>query len=186
MILIPQVMAYAIIAGLPPVYGLYAALFGAAVAAMWGSSAQLSTGPVALVSFLTMTALSQFADPGSTEFIGLAIVLAMLVGALQFFMGIFRLGFLVNFISHAVVVGFASAAAIIIASTQVPNLFGFSIDRHEHVYQSFVNIFRNITDVHLLTAAIGLVSVIVIYTLKKYSAKMPAALIVMTAGTVAT
>ena len=131
-ILIPQVMAYAIIAGMPPVYGLYAAL-------------------------------SQFAEPGSTDFIGLAIVLALLVGAVQFFMGVFRLGFLVSFISHAVVVGFASAAAIIIASTQVPNLFGFTIGRHEHVYQSFIDIFKNISDVHFLTAVIGIVSVVVIY-----------------------
>ena len=113
--MIPQVMAYAILAGLPPVYGLYAAFLGTAAAALWGSSRQLSTGPVALVSFLTLTALVPLAAPESPGFIALAIMLALIIGSIQLLMGVFKLGFVMNFISHSVIAGFTTAASIIIA-----------------------------------------------------------------------
>jgi SulP family sulfate permease len=182
-ILIPQVMAYAILAGLPPVYGLYAAFLGTAVSALWGSSRHLSTGPAALVSFLVLTALVPFAKPESPEFIALAIALALMIGIIQLLMGIFKLGFIMNFISHSVISGFTTAAAIIIAATQIPNLAGFKVERHEYVFLNFYEIIRDIPQTHILTLVIGLTSVfLIILSKKKLSKAFPAALIVMITG----
>ncbi len=182
-VLIPQAMAYATLAGLPPVYGLYASFLGTAVAALWGSSRHLSSGPVALVSFLTLTALIPMAEPESPEFIGFAIVLALIIGLVQLLMGVFKLGFIMNFISHSVVAGFTTAAAIIIASTQIPNLFGFSVEKHEYVFLNFYEIIKSIPSTNLLTLAIGFVSVLLIVLAKKrISNSFPAGLIVMAIG----
>jgi sulfate permease, SulP family len=130
LVLVPQSMAYAALAGLPPVYGLYASLLPVIVAALWGSSNHLATGPVAVVSLLTATALIPLASPGSGEFIALAIVLAFLVGVIQLSMGLLRMGALVSFISHPVIVGFTNAAALIIGLSQLNKLLGGS-DRHQ-------------------------------------------------------
>ncbi len=182
-VLIPQSMAYAILAGLPPVHGLYAAFLGTAVAALWGSSRHLSTGPVALVSFLTLTALIPLAKPETPEFVGLAIILALIIGLVQLLMGFFKLGFIMNFISHSVIAGFTTAAAIIIASTQVPNLFGFAAERHEFVFLNFYEIILALPETNLLTLTIGLVSIfLIIFTKRRYSKAFPSGLIVLTAG----
>lgn len=182
-VLIPQVMAYAILAGLPPVYGLYAAFLGTAAASLWGSSRHLSSGPVALVSFLTLTALVPLAKPESTEFIGLAIVLTFIIGLVQLLMGFFRLGFMINFISHSVVAGFTTAASIIIASTQLPGLFGFKVERHEFVFLNFFEIIKSLQNAHTPTMVIGLASVLLIIFLRRHlSNAFPAALIVMIVG----
>lgn len=185
-VLIPQVMAYAIIAGLPPIHGLYASLLGVAVAAIWGSSKQLSTGPVAIISFLVFATISKYAEPNSSEYITIVVFLAILVGLIQFLMGFFRLGFLVSFISHAVIVAFSAAAAIIIASMQIPNLLGFKIDIHEHVWQNFFEILKHVPDTHIITFLMGTISLIIIIILKKISKKIPAALIVVIFGIVIT
>ncbi len=183
-ILIPQGMAYAILAGLPPVHGLYAAFLGTAVAAFWGSSHHLSTGPVALVSFLTLTALIPLAKPETPEFVGLAIILALIIGLVQLLMGFFRLGFIMNFISHSVIAGFTTAAAIIIAATQIPSLFGFTVETHEYVFLNFYEILASLPNTNFLTLAIGLISVVlIIFSKKKLSKAFPAALIVMIIGT---
>jgi SulP family sulfate permease len=183
-IFIPQGMAYAILAGLPPVYGLYAAFLGTAVAAFWGSSHHLSTGPAALVSFLVLTALVPFAKPETPEFIMLAVILALMIGIIQLLMGVFKLGFIMNFISHSVIAGFTTAAAIIIAGTQIPGLFGFTVERHEYVFLNFYEIIISIPKTNLVTLAIGLSSVILIIFAKKTLSKtFPAALIVMIIGT---
>lgn len=182
-ILIPQVMAYAILAGLPPVYGLYAAFLGTAVSALWGSSRHLSTGPAALVSFLVLTALVPLAKPESTEFIALAIILALMIGVIQLLMGIFKLGFIMNFISHSVISGFTTAAALIIAATQIPSLFGYTVEKHEFVFLNFYEIIKDIPHTNLLTLLIGLVSIVLIIFMKKRVSKaFPAALIVIVIG----
>lgn len=182
-ILIPQVMAYAILAGLPPVYGLYAAFLGTAVAALWGSSRHLSTGPAALVSFLVLTALVPLAKPETPEFISLAIILALIIGLIQLLMGLFKLGFIMNFISHSVIAGFTTAAAIIIAATQIPSLFGFAVETHEYVFLNFYEILLGVPRTNLLTMAIGLTSVLFIVTIKKKISKaFPIALIVIIVG----
>ena len=182
-ILIPQVMAYAILAGLPPVHGLYAALLGTAAAALWGSSNHLSTGPAALVSFLVLTALIPHAKPESAEFVALAIILALIIGIIQLLMGVFKLGFIMNFISHSVLSGFTIAAAIIIAATQIPNLAGFEIIKHEYVFLNFYEIIRDIPMANLPTLAIGLASIfLIVFAKRKISKSFPAALVVIVIG----
>ena len=113
LVLVPQSMAYAQLAGMPAYYGLYAGFLPVAVAALWGSSKQLGTGPVAVASLLTASSLTPLAAPGSDAFVTLAIMLALLVGLIQLALGLFRLGVVVNFLSHPVIVGFTNAAAII-------------------------------------------------------------------------
>jgi len=124
LVLVPQSLAYAQLAGLPAYYGLYASLLPVVIGALWGSSRQLATGPVAMVSLLTGATLAQFATPASEQFIVLAVVLAFLVGIFQLAMGVFKLGAIVNFLSHPVVVGFTNAAAIIIALSQLNKVLG--------------------------------------------------------------
>jgi SulP family sulfate permease len=111
LILVPQSMAYAQLAGMPPVYGLYTAFLPVAIAALFGSSHQLATGPVAVVSLLTASALGPIAAPGSPDYVALAIALALLVGIIQLGLGLLRLGIVVNFLSHPVIAGFTSAGA---------------------------------------------------------------------------
>ncbi len=113
LVLVPQSMAYAQLAGMPAHYGLYASLLPVAVGALWGSSRQLATGPVAMVSLLTGSTLAQLAPPGGPQFVAYAIVLALMVGVLQLALGLARLGAIVNFLSHPVIAGFTNAAAIV-------------------------------------------------------------------------
>ncbi|MCB1024603.1 MAG: SulP family inorganic anion transporter, partial [Acidobacteria bacterium] len=185
-ILIPQVMAFSILAGLPAVYGLYAAFLGTAVSALWGSSKHLSTGPAALVSFLILTALIPLAKPGTPEYIALAIVLAFMIGVIQLLMGIFRVGFVMNFISHSVIAGFTTAAALIIAITQIPSLFDFTVDHHEFVFLNIYEVVSALPKTNLVSLTIGLMSAIaIIISKRKFSKAFPSALIVMIAGTLA-
>ncbi|MEZ5307237.1 MAG: SulP family inorganic anion transporter [Pyrinomonadaceae bacterium] len=182
-VLIPQVMAFASLAGLPPVYGLYASLAGTAAAALWGSSRHLSTGPAALISFLILTTLIPFAKPESPKYITLAIILTLMIGVIQILMGLFRLGFLMNFVSHSVIGGFTTAAAIIIAATQVPSLLGFGIEKHDFVVQNLYEIVTSLGRTHLYSAAIGLIGVsLIIFSKKKISKYFPAQLVVMVLG----
>src|SRR3990172_5696504 len=133
MVLIPQSMAYAQLAGLPPYYGLYAAFLPPMIAALFGSSHHLATGPVAVVSLMTSTALAPIATSGSEMYIAYAVLLALIVGAFQFLLGVLRLGLVVNFLSHSVVNGFIISAAIIIATSQLSKLFGVDVDDRKSV-----------------------------------------------------
>ncbi len=182
-VLVPQSMAYAMIAGLPPVVGLYASAFAPAVAALWGSSPQLQTGPVAIVSLLVFTSLSSLAEPETAQFVHLAALLALLVGVFQLILGVFRLGFLMNFVSHAVVVGFSNAAAIIIASTQIPHILGIEIEKHEFVFKNFFEIAKNIDDAHIYTVLIGVLSTVFILVSRKLHPLFPGALIAVLIST---
>src|SRR5574340_1280545 len=129
LIVLPQGVAFATIAGMPPEYGLYAAMMPAIVAALFGSSWHLVSGPTTAISIVVFAALSPLAEPGSPEFIQLALTLTFLVGLIQLGMGLARMGLLVNFISHTVVIGFTAGAAILIASSQLKNFFGVAIPR---------------------------------------------------------
>ena len=129
LVLIPQSMAYAQLAGLPAYYGLYAAFLPPIIASLFGSSLQLATGPVAVVSLMTAASLEPLAASGSEGYIAYAIMLAMVVGLLQLTLGVLRLGVVVNFLSHPVVNGFTNAAAIIIATSQLSKLFGTMLNR---------------------------------------------------------
>ncbi|MBX9902851.1 MAG: STAS domain-containing protein [Burkholderiales bacterium] len=177
MILIPQSMAYAQLAGLPAYYGLYAAFLPVIIGAMWGSSHQLATGPVAMVSLLTGSALAQFAAPGSEQFIALAILLALLVGIIELAMGLFRLGAIVNFLSHPVIVGFTNAAAIIIALSQFNKLLGVHSARSDRFLGDVWDVLLRIGDTHLPTLAMGLLTLAVIILTKRYRPAWPGVLI---------
>jgi len=184
-ILMPQAMAYAFLVGLPPQMGLYAALPAVALAALFGSSRHVITGPVGIVSLLTITVLLPYAEVGTAEYIALAITLALGVGLVQLALGLLRFGFIVRLIPHSVLIGFSSAAAIIIGSTQLPPLMGFSIEQHEHIYQNFIAIVSELGSVHWATFLIGAFSFIFIFTLKRWKPNIPASLIAIVIGLVA-
>ena len=183
LVLIPQSMAYAQLAGLPAYYGLYAAFLPVAVAALWGSSNQLGTGPVAVVSLLTASSLAVFAAPGSADFVALAIMLSLLVGLIQLALGVFKLGVIVNFLSHPVIVGFTNAAALIIALSQVSKLFGVPMGRSEHFINDIVGVFKQIGDTHLPTLAMGVAAIAIMWGVKKFAPKLPGVLIAVVTTT---
>ncbi len=177
LVLIPQSMAYAQLAGLPPYFGLYAAFLPVAIASLFGSSAFLSTGPVAVVSLLTASALTPLAAPGSPQFIALAILLALLVGVTQLLLGLFKLGVVVNFLSHPVIVGFTNAAALIIGLSQISKLFGVPMGRSESFMHDIAGVFAQIGDTHWPTLAMGLLALGLMWGIKKYKRKWPGVLI---------
>ena len=183
LVLIPQSMAYAQLAGLPAYYGLYAAFLPVMIAAMFGSSNHLGTGPVAVVSLLTASSLAVLAAPGSDQFIALAIMLAFLVGLIQLLLGVFKLGVIVNFLSHPVIVGFTNAAAIIIALSQVSKLFGLSMGRSESFIADIIDMFKQIGETHLPTLAMGVLAIALLWGLKKFAPKLPGVLIAVVVTT---
>jgi SulP family sulfate permease len=185
LVLVPQSMAYAQLAGMPPYYGLYAAFLPVMVAALWGSSNQLGTGPVAVVSLLTASSLSVFAAPGSEQFIALAIMLALLVGIVQLVLGLFKLGVVVNFLSHPVIVGFTNAAAIIIALSQVNKLIGVPMGRSEHFIVDIWGVAQKAGDTHLLTLVMGLAAIGFIWGFRRWAPKLPGVLIAVLVTTTA-
>ncbi len=177
LVLIPQSMAYAQLAGLPAYYGLYAAFLPGIVAAMWGSSAQLATGPVAVVSLLTASALAPLAASGSDQFIALAILLALMVGLLQLGLGVFKLGVVVNFLSHPVIVGFTNAAAIIIGLSQLNKLLGVSMGRSDHFINDIVGVFQQIGELHAPTLLMGASAFAIMLGLKRWAPRVPGVLV---------
>jgi len=184
LVLIPQSMAYASLAGLPAYFGLYAAFLPVMIAALWGSSSQLGTGPVAVVSLLTASAVTPLAPVGSPEFISLAIMLAFMVGAFQFMLGVFKLGVIVNFLSHPVIVGFTNAAAMVIALSQVNKIFGVEKQRSEFFLGDIWGVVQNLGDTHMATLAFGAVSVAGIMYAKKKWPKLPGVLIAVAGATI--
>ncbi|MBU1979950.1 MAG: STAS domain-containing protein [Gammaproteobacteria bacterium] len=184
LVLIPQSMAYAQLAGLPAYYGLYASFLPVMIAAMWGSSAQLATGPVAVVSLLTASALAPLAAIGSDQFIALAILLALLVGCIQLLLGLFKLGVIVNFLSHPVIVGFTNAAAIIIGLSQLNKIFGVSMGRSEHFINDIWGVLQQVGDSHIPTLVMGVAAFTLMWGLKKYQPKLPGVLIAVALTTV--
>src|SRR5688572_16967049 len=185
MVLIPQSMAYAQLAGMPAYYGLYAAFLPVIVGALWGSSRQLSTGPVAIVSLLTGSTLVKFAAPGTETFIALAIVLALMVGIMQLAMGLFRLGEIVSFLSHPVVVGFTNAAAIIIALSQVNKLLGVPMARTDFFLKDVWEVLRHADEMHWPTLAMGLSALAIIIVVRRYRPLWPGVLIAVVLATTA-
>ncbi|MEW6513083.1 MAG: SulP family inorganic anion transporter [Pseudomonadota bacterium] len=177
LVLVPQSMAYAQLAGLPAYYGLYAAFLPVAVAALWGSSHQLGTGPVAVASLLTASSLAPLATPGSDPFVMLAIMLALLVGIVQLSLGLFKLGVVVNFLSHPVIVGFTNAAAMIIGLSQVNKLLGVPMGRSESFARDIWEVFKLAGDTHWPTLAMGLVAIAIIYFAKRKAPKLPGVLL---------
>jgi SulP family sulfate permease len=183
--LIPQGMAYAMIAGLPPIYGLYASTIPLIIYALLGTSRQLAVGPVAMVSLLTAAGVGTLAQSGTAEFIALAIVLALMVGTIQFLMGAFRLGFLVNFLSHPVISGFTSAAALIIGLSQLKHLLGIQIPRSHHVHEIIGHAIGKWSEINPYAVGIGLVGILIIVGIKKIHRSIPAQLVAVIFGVLA-
>lgn len=185
LVLIPQSMAYAQLAGLPPYYGLYAAFLPGALAALFGSSKQLATGPVAVVSLLTASSLMPFAAVGSERFIALAIAMTLMVGAFQLCLGLFRLGAVVSFLSHPVILGFTNAAAIIIGLSQISKLFGVTMTRSENFANDIWSVVLQIPETHVPTLIFGVVALAVMVGLKRYLPRVPSVLVAVALTTVA-
>ncbi len=174
LILIPQSMAYASLAGLPTHYGLFAAFLPPLVASLFGSSRHLSTGPVAIASLITAITLEPLATAGGEAFLSYAILLSFTIGVIRLLLGVLRLGIIVNFLSHPVVNGFASAAAIIIATSQLSSIFGVSVDKEEHHYQTiFMAIKAATAYTHLPTLGFSLLAFVTMYGLKWINPKIP-------------
>jgi SulP family sulfate permease len=176
LVLVPQSMAYAQLANLPAYVGLYASFLPVIIAAIFGSSRQLATGPVAIVSLMTAAAIGSM-DLDPTTGMVYAAFLALLVGLIQVSLGLLRLGVLVDFLSHPVVVGFTNAAALIIASSQVSKIFGLTIEKGEHHYETVWHIIQGIPDTHLVTLIMGAFSLFLLIYIKKSFPKLPNVLI---------
>jgi SulP family sulfate permease len=188
LVLIPQSMAYAQLAGLPAYFGLYIAFLPVMIAALWGSSKQLATGPVAVASLMTATALASIVggtalDSSNPEivsqYIALAMFLTLIVGVFQFCLGFFRLGVVVNFLSHPVIVGFTSAAAIVIGLSQLSKIFGVSMpgSAGDPFLLRILGVLQQLGDTHLPTLMMGVGAFIVMFLMKKYVPKIPGVLV---------
>ena len=183
--LIPQGMAYAMIAGLPPIYGLYASTIPILLYAVLGTSRQLAVGPVAMVSLLTAAGVGKIAVGGTEEYIQLAIALALIVGTIQLLMGLFRMGFLVNFLSHPVISGFTSAAALIIGISQLKHLMGVSLPESHHVHEILIAAVRNAGETKPVTLGIGLAGIALIMGVRRVSKAIPGQLLAVVFGVLA-
>ncbi len=181
--LIPQGMAYALIAGLPPVYGLYASIVPQLIYAIFGTSRQLSVAPVAMDSLLVAAGVSVLATEGTDAYIGFAILLAFFMGAFQLLLGVFRLGFITNLLAKPVISGFTSAAALIIGLNQLKYLIGTEIEKSNRVYEILWNSIQKIDETHVVTLIIGIVGIIIIRGVKKIHKNIPGALIAVVFGT---
>ena len=179
--LIPQGMAYSMLAGLPPIYGLYASTIPLIIYAIFGTSRQLAVGPVAMVALLIASGVGNLAETGSELFIQYAILLALMVGIIQAVMGLFRLGFLVNFLSHPVIAGFTSAAALIIGFSQFKHLLGLSIPRGK-VHETILAVFQQWEGIHMQTLIVGMLAIIILVVVKKINRRIPGPLIVVLVG----
>ena len=184
--LIPQGMAYAMIAGLPPVFGLYAALIPQVIYGILGTSRQLSVGPVAMDSLLVASGLGALSLSGIDEYISMAIFLALFMGAIQFILGVVRMGFLVNFLSKPVISGFTSAAALIIGLSQLKHLLGTQIERSNQIHILLLNALKTIDQTNLVALGLGIAAIVVIKALKRLHNRIPGALIVTVSGIVIT
>ena len=183
--LIPQGMAYALIAGLSPIYGLYASLVPLAVYALFGSSRQLAVGPVAMVSLLVAAAVAPMAEGNAELYVGLTVLLSLMVGVLLLALGVARFGFLVNFLSHPVLSGFTSAAALIIGLSQLKHLLGIDLPRSNYIHEILWAAVGKIGATDPVTLGLGLGSIAVLVGLRWWSEAIPGALVAVFGTTLA-
>src|SRR5690554_2230625 len=180
--LIPQGMAYAMLAGLDPIHGLYAVTVPILLYALFGTSRQLAVGPVAMVSLLTAAGIGALNPDSPEQYLLYALTLAFLIGLIQFGMGILRFGFFVNFLSHPVINGFTSAAAIIIGLSQIKHLFGIELPRSEYLQDIMVNIYHNISGLNWTAFGIGIAGIFIIKFGKKIHKSLPTPLLAVVFG----
>jgi SulP family sulfate permease len=182
-ILLPQALAFALIAELPPQMGIYAAVVAAIIGGLWGSSNQVSTGPTNAISLLVLSALLAVATPGTVEFVIAAGLMAVMVGVFQLAMGLARLGVLVNFVSHSVIVGFTAGAGLLIAINQLRPLLGLEFTSH-NLPETVRGTVFNLANSHWITAALGLGTMVLIVAIRKLNPKLPSALISMAVASI--
>lgn len=184
-IAVPQVMAYALLAGVEPIHGLYAALIPLIAYAVMGTSRQLAVGPVAISLLIVAAGLEGLAEPFTPEYAGLVMLTALLAGCTQIFMGVFRLGFIVNFLSHPVIVGFMTAAPLIIAASQVGHILGLDVPQTQHINELFVAVYEQFSNIDTLPLGIALATMTIMLGIKFFKPSAPAALVVVFLGTLA-
>jgi len=182
MIVLPQAVAFASIAGLPPQYGLYAAMIPAVVAAFWGSSWHLVSGPTTAISIVVFAAVSPLAIPGSETYIGLVLTLTLLAGAIQLAMGLARLGALVNLISHTVILGFTAGASFLIAASQIKNFLGLDIPSGLHFHEIILFAGSHLNEAHLWVILVGTVTVVAGLIARRYIPRVPYMIVAMVVG----
>jgi MFS superfamily sulfate permease-like transporter len=179
LVLVPQSMAYAQLAGLPVVYGLYASFVPVIIASLWGSSSQLHTGPVAMLSLMSAAALIPFASPGSVSFIELSIMLALMVGVLRLALGVFRLGAIVNLLSSPVIVGFTNAAALIIGLSQLSKIIGVPFPRTDSYLTDLWRVIQQIPELHWATLGFAVAAWVLVPGLRRFAPSLPGVLMVV-------
>lgn len=183
-VVLPQGVAFATIAGMPPEYGLYAAMVPAVVAALFGSSRLLVSGPTTAASVVLLSTLSTMAAPGSATYVYFALTLTFMVGLIQFVMGLARLGHLVNFISHSVIVGFTAGAALLIAASQTKHFLGIELPSGLHVYEVLAGTWKQAAQINWLTVAVGMVTIGSGLAARRWFKQMPYMLVAIVIGTI--
>ncbi|MBC8497215.1 MAG: sulfate permease [Anaerolineales bacterium] len=181
-VLLPQAIAYAMIAELPPQVGLYSAIVAAIIGALWGSSNHLSTGPTNTLSLLVLTTLLPVVAPGSPEYLAAAGIMAVMVGVFQLILGLARLGVLVNFVSDSVVIGFTTGAGVLIGVSQLRHLLGLEIPSHHSLLATIEEIGAHIQEIHWISLFIGLGIFLLIVLMRVFKPKWPAPLLGMVAA----
>lgn len=184
MIVLPQGVAFATIAGMPPEYGLYAAMVPAIIAALFGSSWHLVSGPTTAISIAVFASVSHIAEPGSPQFISLVLTLTFMTGLFQLILGLARMGVLVNFISHTVVIGFTAGAALLIAGSQIKSFFGINIPRGTPFYEIIHQLLVQIGDINPWVTSVGVTTLVVGILSKRYLPKFPYMIVAMVVGSV--
>lgn len=182
LIVLPQGVAFATIAGLPPEYGLYAAMVPAIIGALWGSSWHLVSGPTTAISIAVFASVSPFATPGSPEFISMVLTLTFMAGIFQLILGLARMGVLVNFISHTVVIGFTAGAAMLIAGSQIKNFFGLAIPRGTPFFETLSLFGRHIGDLDPYVTAVATTTLVSGILVKRLFPKFPYMIAAMLVG----
>jgi SulP family sulfate permease len=185
LIVLPQGVAFATLAGMPPQYGLYAAMVPPVIAALWGSSKHLVSGPTNAISLVVFATISQLSEPGSPQYVAQVLTLAFMVGIMQLAMGVFKLGVLVNFISHTVVVGFTAGAALLIMASQIKNFFGLPIPRGVSFFETLHQFALQFGDVRPWVVAVGTLTLLAGILAKRFFPKVPYMIVAMVTGSLA-
>ena len=183
-VVLPQGVAFATIAGMPPEYGLYAGMVPAIIAALFGSSWHLVSGPTTAASIVLFSSLSVYAEPGSAEYVTLALTMTLMVGLIELGLGLARMGALVNFISHSVIVGFTAGAAILIASKQLKNFFGVEIPRGGHLHDVLISFWGEIAHINGYVTIVAAVTLLSGIAVKRWLPRLPYLIVAMVAGSV--
>ncbi len=184
-VVLPQGIAFATLAGLPPQYGLYAAMVPAVVAALWGSSWHLVSGPTNAISLVVFATMAQLAEPGSAQYVSLVITLSFVVGLIQLAAGLARFGVLVDFISHTVVVGFTAGAALLIVASQIRNFFGVQIAAGSSFFQTLLEFGRRAAESEPYTVLVGTITLAAGFAARRWLPRLPYMIVAMVAGGIA-